>query len=539
MSEQNPRAVVPGASLSRWFADRPVAVKLMALVGTGLLATAMVGWAGIRSVQRATDVAQRLQQTTELIRITLEADMAHDAVRGDLQAVLLSATEAEAQENRSEIGNHGAILADGVERFTRSDQSATVQAAARAVLPAVQTYISVATRVAGAGGPGRRHPAALSDFATAFTQVEQQLPAIGDALTVESDAMSAAVRANKSATTRALLLTMVLSALVLAALGRLVTMAVTRPLRRVSEVTAALAKGDLTREAGLVSRDEFGTMARGLDTAIASVRSAMHGIGATAGELSTSAQKLAGVSDTLSTGAKDASVRAGDASAAADHVNESVQAVRLGASQIADSVSGIAHSAGRAAAVTQESVQVAMSATSEIDQLGVASQEIGGVVALITSIAGQTNLLALNATIEAARAGAAGKGFAVVAGEVKDLAQATARATADITHRISAIQESSGAAATAVERIRDMIGQINEHNLAIASAAEEQSATTGDMTRAITETAGSSAEVSSALETTARVAVTTSEGALSGLDASRELASHAAGLKSLVDAFRY
>jgi methyl-accepting chemotaxis protein len=84
-----------------------------------------------------------------------------------------------------------------------------------------------------------------------------------------------------------------------------------------------------------------------------------------------------------------------------------------------------------------------------------------------------------------------------------------------------------------------MIGQINEHNLAIASAAEEQSATTGDMTRAITETAGGSAEVSTAVETTARVAVSTSEGALAGLDSSRRLAERAAGLKALVDTFRY
>ena len=539
MSEQSIHADVRGTALSRWFADRPVGIKLLSLIATGLLATAIVGGLGIRSVQHATDVAEHLQVLNGLTRLTLEADMAHDAVRGDVQAVRLASTEAEAQAARDDVVTHGAILRDGVERFTRSDISANIQAAARTVQPAVETYLSVAAETAAAAGPGRPRPSSVDDFATAFTTVEQELPAVGDALGVQVTQLSAQVRKNRDSTVRQLLITMLLAASALALLGRLVSRAVTRPLRRVAEVATALAAGDLTQVVGLTSRDEFGVTARGLDTAIGSVRSAMSRIGATASELSTSATELAEVSGTLSAGAKDASVRAGDASSAAGQVNESVQAVRLGAAQISDSVSEIALSAGRAAVVTQESVQAAISATTEIDQLGVASQEIGSVVALITSIAGQTNLLALNATIEAARAGAAGKGFAVVAGEVKDLAQATARATADITHRIGAIQGSSSAAAVAVERIRDMIGQINEHNLAIASAAEQQSATTGDMTRAITETAGSSAEVSTAVETTAAVAVSTSEGAAAGLGASQHLAERAAGLKALVDTFRY
>jgi methyl-accepting chemotaxis protein len=417
--------------------------------------------------------------------------------------------------------------------------SPPVRAAALAVQPAVEKYLSIAAEVTKAGGPGRPRPTALPEFATAFSAVEEELPAVGDALAVQIKQSSLQVRHDRTSTIWRLLLTMLVAATLLGLLGRLVTRAVTRPLRRVSEVAAAMAGGDLTQQIGLTSRDEFGVMARGLDVALGSVRTAMRGIGGTAISVSASAEQLAGVSDTLSAGAQDTSVRAGDASTAAGQVNESVQAVRLGAAQISESVSGIALSAGQAAAVTQESVQAAMSATAEIGQLGLASQEIGGVVALITSIAGQTNLLALNATIEAARAGAAGKGFAVVAGEVKDLAQATARATADITQRINAIQGSSGSAATAVERIRDMIGQINEHNLAIASAAEEQSATTSDMTRAITETAGGSAEVTTAAQTAAQTAASTAEDAQAGLTASRDLAGHAADLKTLVEAFHY
>ncbi len=118
-----------------------------------------------------------------------------------------------------------------------------------------------------------------------------------------------------------------------------------------------------------------------------------------------------------------------------------------------------------------------------VSKLGASSVEIGNVVKVITSIAEQTNLLALNATIEAARAGEAGKGFAVVAGEVKDLAQATAKATEDISRRIETIQADTAGAVEAIGQISAVIGQINDYQTTIASAVEEQTATTNEMSR--------------------------------------------------------
>ena len=110
-------------------------------------------------------------------------------------------------------------------------------------------------------------------------------------------------------------------------------------------------------------------------------------------------------------------------------------------------------------------------------------------VKVITSIAEQTNLLALNATIEAARAGEAGKGFAVVANEVKELAKETAKATEDISRKIDAIQGDTAEAVKAIKEIRGIIGQVNDIATTIASAVEEQTATTNEIGRNVAEAA--------------------------------------------------
>ena len=128
-------------------------------------------------------------------------------------------------------------------------------------------------------------------------------------------------------------------------------------------------------------------------------------------------------------------------------------------------------------------------ANATVAKLGESSAEIGQVIKVITSIAQQTNLLALNATIEAARAGDAGKGFAVVANEVKELAKQTAKATEDISQKITAIQDDTKRAVESIGSITAIINQINDISGTIATAVEEQSATTNEMSRNVQEAA--------------------------------------------------
>ena len=167
-------------------------------------------------------------------------------------------------------------------------------------------------------------------------------------------------------------------------------------------------------------------------------------------------------------------------------------------------------------------------------ELGTSSQEVGQVIKVITSIAEQTNLLALNATIEAARAGEAGKGFAVVANEVKELARQTAKATDDITAKISAIQRNSTRAVDAIGDIVTSIDRLNDISGTIAVAVEEQTATTNEVSRVVQSASRNVEDISKNIRLVSSAAEKNSHAAQHTLSASSSLNDLAGKLKDVV-----
>jgi methyl-accepting chemotaxis protein len=141
----------------------------------------------------------------------------------------------------------------------------------------------------------------------------------------------------------------------------------------------------------------------------------------------------------------------------------------------------------KARSITMDAVGQTEHATSQVDELGVSAKKIFTVVETITDISSQVNLLALNATIEAARAGEAGKGFAVVANEIKDLASQTAEASNAIKERVAGIQTSTDGTITEISNITRVVTQINEIVSTIATAVEEQSATTKEIAENVSQ----------------------------------------------------
>ncbi|WP_035833920.1 methyl-accepting chemotaxis protein, partial [Jonesia quinghaiensis] len=251
-----------------------------------------------------------------------------------------------------------------------------------------------------------------------------------------------------------------------------------RSIQRVGSVLDELSHGNLTEIPVATTTNEIGQMVTSLGHAMTSLRETLFEVTESAETLAAASEELSAGSTQVAAGAEETSAQASVVAAATDEVTSNIQTVAAGAEQMSNAIREIAENASNAAGVATKAVGVSGKAAETITDLGNGAREIGAVVNLITSIAEQTNLLALNATIEAARAGEAGKGFAVVASEVKDLAQESARAAEDITRQIEKNQLQTQDAVTAITEISDIIASINDYQMSISSAVEEQTATT-------------------------------------------------------------
>jgi len=290
--------------------------------------------------------------------------------------------------------------------------------------------------------------------------------------------------------------------LALAAIATALTRSIVVPLVDAVAVAERVATGDLTHDIKVTGKDEPALLLRALSRMQASLRDTLRKIAASSDQLASASEELHTVTEDTSRGLHQQSAEIDQAATAVNQMTAAVEEVANNAVSTADASQGADRTTrdgreqvNQALASIQHLVDDVTGTSAEIEQLANNANEISRVLDVIGAIAGQTNLLALNAAIEAARAGEAGRGFAVVADEVRALAHRTQQSTAEIEQMIAGIQNGTERAVTAMhssqgraagtlevaqgagqalEVIAEAIASINQRNLVIASASEEQ-----------------------------------------------------------------
>jgi methyl-accepting chemotaxis protein len=354
-------------------------------------------------------------------------------------------------------------------------------------------------------------------------------------------------------TTLALVISAIIgSILVSLALGFLIIRSISTAASALINVSGAMVRGDLSQRVNLTTKDELGTIGQSFDAMADSFSQALAKVSESASQVSAAANQVHNTAERIATGSEEVAAQTSTVATAGEEMaatsgdiarncqyaveasNVATQTAKRGFDVVKHTIDGIKFRGAK----TKENAGI-------VESLGARSDQIGEIVATIEDIADQTNLLALNAAIEAARAGEQGRGFAVVADEVRALAERTTRATKEISEMIKAIQTETRQAIFSMEegvkgtergaaeaaQLETSLNEILEHISAvamqvsqIATAAEEQTATTS--------------EISSNMLQITDVVQQTSHGAHESATAAAQLNGNAEELQRLVKQFK-
>jgi methyl-accepting chemotaxis protein len=321
-----------------------------------------------------------------------------------------------------------------------------------------------------------------------FFQIESVLDQLTE-INISAGNKESEIAFSDMAASRLIVITLTIISLVIAIVfGFVITKKVIKkPINHLSEIFKKVIEGDFRTGIEIKTKDEIGFISELINELINSRKKEIQDLLSRSEVMSESSSRLLQISEESDLASEKLKEQASNAASSSEEVSANISTVSGASEEMSSSVREISKNTNSASSISIKASERASAASLVMDRLGKRSAEVGSIVKVINSIAEQTNLLALNATIEAARAGDSGKGFTVVAHEVKELAKDTAKATEDITFRIKMIQEESNNAINVIKEIIASISQISDIANSIASAVEEQTVTTSEITRSLSE----------------------------------------------------
>jgi methyl-accepting chemotaxis protein len=558
---------IPGESMKSKISLRTRLLVAGAAAVIALLVTAGFGLFGMLRSNVGLDISIT---STSAVLSQKQADMMHDALRGDVLFALVTGPYGAPEDQnaiKTDLADHVASFEESISRLQALPLAPEIRKAVDDVVPPLHAYIAAAKEIV---------PLALADtvagrekfpqFMTTFTDLEGRMEELGELI----EKLGNSAGAEAQATNHSLILIIagvaLLSTAGLILINWLIAGSITGPIRGMIAAMSRLAGGDKDIDVpGLDRGDEVGQMAQAVqvfkDNAIQAdglanrqaqdqqrreertrqietlcqdfdrqVTQRLESVVGAVAEMQTTAQSMTQV-------AEQTAAEVGHVSTTAESASGSVNSVAAATEELAASIGEIGAQMLRSREIAGNAASQAVATNTQVKHLAEAAQKIGAVVQLITDIASQTNLLALNATIEAARAGEAGKGFAVVASEVKNLANQTGKATEDISQQINNIQSETGQAVQAIESIASTIEEINQITGSVAAAVEQQNSATKEIARSIEQAASGTRDMSTSIQTVTNAASQTGSAAGQMLGSSNSLSAEATALRQEVEHF--
>ncbi|MGC9742791.1 methyl-accepting chemotaxis protein [Pseudomonas sp. P1B16] len=479
------------------------AASVFALLGVLVLAMGMIALYETRQMDEATDE----------IRVTwMPAVVALSEISSNLgraRAITLRAaleeTDLERARSLDMLKSINAQLKDGLKDYDNTIVATDDRALFNRFNTAHEQYVSLQAQVISDIAAGRLDQAKLQINGPLSEHADSMMKAMAALIAYNGKGAEEASQRSSDVADQALTAiigSLLVIMLVLAAIATLLTRSIVVPLADAVAVAERVATGDLTQNIQVTGRDEPALLLLALGRMQESLRDTLRKIAASSDQLASASEELHTVTEDTSRGLHQQSAEIDQAATAVNQMTAAVEEVANNAVSTADASKGADRTTrdgrdqvNQALASIQHLVDDVTGTSAEIEQLASNANEISRVLDVIGAIAGQTNLLALNAAIEAARAGEAGRGFAVVADEVRALAHRTQQSTAEIEQMIVGIQTGTERAVTAMhssqgraagtlevaqgagqalEVIAEAIASINQRNLVIASASEEQ-----------------------------------------------------------------
>ena len=335
-------------------------------------------------------------------------------------------------------------------------------------------------------------------------------------------------------------------------LGTMITRSIIKPINKGVEFAQMIAEGDLSRQLDINQKDEIGLLAGALNTMAEKLKKVLSDVKSTADNLASSSHELSASSEQMSRGLSEQAGRSSQIATASNQMSQTVVDVAKNSSNIASSASDTLKVADNGQEIVGKSVEEVKAIADTVNEsaklvssLGERSKQIGEIVNVIKDIADQTNLLALNAAIEAARAGEQGRGFAVVADEVRKLAERTAKATSEISGMIGAIQEEMDKAVASMEDGTKRVEVGVEFSVQAGDALKKIVGSVTDLQSMVQQIATATEEMSTAseqisgdIDTIANVSKETSVSSDQVSQASSDLARLAGNLQTVVGMFK-